>query len=40
MSAKPISRDQINGRVFVYALEAVAGLVLTAVVLARLLGPA
>jgi hypothetical protein len=39
-SAKPISRAEINSRAFVYVPEAVAGVVLTAVILLHLLGSA
>jgi hypothetical protein len=36
MITKPISRDQINSRVFVYVLECLAGAALTAVILIAL----
>jgi hypothetical protein len=36
MITKPISRDEVNSRVFVYVLECLAGGVLTAVILITL----
>jgi hypothetical protein len=36
MSAKPISRHEVNSRVFVYVLECLAGAALTAVILIAL----